>query len=200
MHVSWIAVLAFIFSVHAYLSCNYIGSRHHSIMLLSMLFGLGVLELTTACQRELRSLDFEKQSQYLPLVPRQTAPFPPVWSENERILHTSFSTASIDTWSSYYTHGDHVAGRNKSMAEETAKKWTENGVPASLVEYDAFLNYPKEQKLALKMGNRTLHEAQMYEDSLVEDETTSYPLGQLLPAFHGFSASGQVEAEYVYVG
>jgi N-acetylated-alpha-linked acidic dipeptidase len=86
------------------------------------------------------------------------------------------------------------------MAEETAKKWTENGVPASLVEYEVFLNYPKEQKLVLKRANRTQHEAQLFEDALEEDETTRYPLSQSLPAFHGYSASGEVEAEYVYVG
>ena len=39
------------------------------------------------------------------------------------------------------------------MAEETARKWTENGVPASLVEYEVLLSYPKEQKLVLNMGN-----------------------------------------------
>jgi N-acetylated-alpha-linked acidic dipeptidase len=38
----------------------------------------------------------------------------------------------------------------------------------------------------------------MYEDALSEDDTTSSP--QALPAFHGYSASGKVEAEYVYVG
>jgi N-acetylated-alpha-linked acidic dipeptidase len=165
-----------------------------------LLLALSIVVSTIACQRELHSRDFSQQSQQLPLVPRQAVPFPPGWSENEEILHTSFSTASIDRWSSYYTHGDHVAGRNKSMAEETAKTWTENGVPASLVEYGVFLNYPKEQNLVLKVGNCTQHEAQMYEDALPEDETTSYPIDQMLPASHGYSASGQVEAEYVYVG
>jgi N-acetylated-alpha-linked acidic dipeptidase len=169
-------------------------------MVLFLLFALSIVQPTTSCQRELHSRDLGQQSQQLPLVPRQTIPFPPVWSENEKILHTSFSTASIDRWSSYYTHGNHVAGRNKSMAEETAKTWTENGVAASLVEYEVFLNYPKEQKLVLKMKNRAQHTAQMYEDALPEDETTTYPLDQMLPAFHGYSASGQVEAEYVYVG
>jgi N-acetylated-alpha-linked acidic dipeptidase len=169
-------------------------------MVLFLLFALSIVQPTTSCQRELHSRDLGQQSQQLPLVPRQTIPFPPIWSENEKILHTSFSTASIDRWSSYYTHGDHIAGRNRSMAEETAKTWTENGVAASLVEYEVFLNYAKEQKLVLKTGNHAQHTAQMYEDALLEDETTAYPLDQMLPAFHGYSASGQVEAEYVYVG
>ena len=193
-------LLPCIYSLPACLQHNSISNRYHSTMILTLLLALTAVQRTTACQRELRSLDLGQQSQQLPLVPRQTAPFPPVWNENEKILHTSFSTSLIDTWSSYYTHGDHIAGRNKSMAEETAKTWTENGVPASLVEYEVFLNYPKEQSLVLKTGNLTQHTAQLYEDALPEDETTSYPQSQALPAFHGYSASGQVEAEYVYVG
>ncbi|KAG9188839.1 N-acetylated-alpha-linked acidic dipeptidase [Alternaria panax] len=167
-------------------------------MALFLLLALSIAQSTSACQRDLRSLDFGQQTQQHPLVHRQDIPFPPERSKNEDVLHTSFSTSSIDKWSSYYTHGDHVAGRNKYMAEQTARAWMENGVPASLVEYGVFLNYPKEQELALKMGNHTLREAQMYEDALPEDETTSSP--QALPAFHGYSASGDVEAEYVYVG
>ena len=33
---------------------------------------------------------------------------------------------------------------------------------------------------------------------LAEDETTSYP--NRIPTFHGYSATGSAEAEYVYVG
>ncbi|RYN90237.1 putative glutamate carboxypeptidase [Alternaria tenuissima] len=163
-----------------------------------LLIALSLVHLATACQRELRSLKTGQLSHQHPLVLRQAVTFPPVRNKNEDILHESFSAFSIDDWSSYYTHGDHVAGRNRSMAEVTAKEWTKNGVPGSLVEYEVFLNYPKEQKLVLRSRNRTLHEAQMYEDALSEDDTTSSP--QALPAFHGYSASGKVEAEYVYVG
>jgi N-acetylated-alpha-linked acidic dipeptidase len=165
-----------------------------------LLLALSITRLTVACQRELRSLDLGLNPQNLPLVPRQETPFPPVWTENEKVLHESFSTATIDQWSSYYTHGKHIAGLNKSMAEETARQWTENGVPASLVEYEVFLNYPKKQRLVLKMGNGSHYAAQMFEDGLEEDKTTTYPLSANIPAFHGYSASAQVEAEFVYVG
>jgi N-acetylated-alpha-linked acidic dipeptidase len=165
-----------------------------------LLLALSITRLTVACQRELRSLDLGLNPQNLPLVPRQETPFPPVWTENEKVLHESFSTATIDQWSSYYTHGNHIAGLNKSMAEETARQWTEHGVPASLVEYEVFLNYPKKQRLVLKMGNGSHYAAQMFEDGLEEDKTTTYPLSANIPAFHGYSASAQVEAEFVYVG
>lgn len=154
--------------------------------------------LTSACQRELRNLA-QPQHQYdEPLAPRQATTFPPSWTEHEKILHTSFSNTELDTWSSYYTHGDHVAGRNRSMAEETAKKWIANGVPSSLAEYEVLLNYPKEQALVLNWDNGSRYEAQMYEDVLEQDETTGY--AGSLPAFHGYSASGKAKGEYVYVG
>jgi N-acetylated-alpha-linked acidic dipeptidase len=159
---------------------------------------LALTQSSIACQRDLHLRDDIEHKQDLPLIPRQLEPFPPQWSPNEKILHTSISTASIEAWSSYYTHGDHIAGRNKSMAEETAKQWTAHGVPSSLVQYEVFLNYPKEQALLLKRGNASIHQAQLYEDVLEEDETTGYAGAP--PGFHGYSASGKVEAEYVYVG
>jgi N-acetylated-alpha-linked acidic dipeptidase len=165
-----------------------------------LLLALSIARIATACQRELRSLDLGLNPQNIPLVPRQETQFPPIWTLNERFLHESFSTATISNWSSYYTHGNHIAGLNKSMAEETARQWTENGVSADLVEYEVFLNYPKEQRLILKLGNGSHYEAQMFEDGLADDETTTYSLSVNVPAFHGYSASGAVEAEYVYVG
>jgi N-acetylated-alpha-linked acidic dipeptidase len=93
------------------------------------------------------------------------------------------------------------------MAERTAQKWMESGVKTSIVEYEVWLNYPEVQRLVLRSGgngtgnvggNGTEYEAQMYEDVLEQDETTGYEGS--LPAFHGYSASGEVEAEYVYVG
>jgi N-acetylated-alpha-linked acidic dipeptidase len=165
-----------------------------------LLLALGIARMAIACQRELRSLDLGLNTGSLPLVPRQESPFPPLWTENEKILHESFSTSTISQWSSYYTHGNHIAGLNKSMADDTARQWTENGIPASLVEYEVFLNYPKEQRLVLNMGNQSHYEAHMFEDGVQEDETTKYPLSVSVPAFHGYSASGKVKAEYVYVG
>jgi hypothetical protein len=163
-----------------------------------LIFLLAIAHAASACQRKLRNREDLQQATNTILSPRQVVEYPPLWTKEEEVLHTSFSNAELATWSSYYTHGDHIAGRNKSMAEETAKKWIANGVPASLVEYEVFLNYPKEQDLVLKWGNGSHYEAQMYEDVLKEDETTGDP--GAVPAFHGYSASGKVEAEYIYVG
>ncbi|KAI9654943.1 MAG: hypothetical protein M1821_005696 [Bathelium mastoideum] len=75
-------------------------------------------------------------------------------------------------WSRYYTAGQQLAGKNISQAEWTRDKWIEFGVPQSeLVAYD--------------------------EDVLAEDPTSSL-LG--VPTFHGYSANGNVTAQFVYYG
>lgn len=163
-----------------------------------LLSGFAIFSL--ACQREFPDQyfdDSEFASSFVTL-DKRAEPFPPTWTTQESVIHRSFDNVELETWASYYTHGDHVAGRNKSMAENTAKKWNENGVPASLVEYEVLLNYPEEQKVVLDLGNGTQVEAQLFEDKVDEDETTGLPGS--IPAFHGYSANGEVKAEYVYVG
>jgi N-acetylated-alpha-linked acidic dipeptidase len=169
-----------------------------NVLLVLSLFAIGTL----ACQRDFPDQHFPFQfTDSLEHLDKRAETFPPVWTEAEEILHTSFDTIELETWASYYTHGDHIAGRNKSMAEATAHKWNENGIVSSLVEYEVFLNYPEEQSLVLKVGagnGSTTYECQLWEDRLDQDETTRYT--NSVPAFHGYSASGEMEAEYVYVG
>lgn len=70
------------------------------------------------------------------LVRRQDAvTFPPILDEKESILINSFDNTTLDTWSYFYTHGLHVAGTNKTMAQWTADRWNENGFIANLAEY-----------------------------------------------------------------
>jgi N-acetylated-alpha-linked acidic dipeptidase len=88
-----------------------------------------------ACQRE-RTFKRYAHSH----VKRQAAnaTFPPVLDPNEQILINSFDNTSISTWSYYYTHGDHIAGRNESMAQWTADKWESFGFTSRLDEYCKF--------------------------------------------------------------
>ncbi|KAI1941916.1 hypothetical protein LOZ58_003863 [Ophidiomyces ophidiicola] len=132
------------------------------------------------------------------LTSRDRSQFPPRLTKEESILVNSFDGASINDWSYYYTHGAHVAGQNRSMAQWTADKWSEFGLKSSVVPYTVYLNYPESQSLLLSLANGTRHEANLKEAVLPEDETTSYP--NRIPTFHGYSASGSVTAEYVYVG
>lgn len=150
---------------------------------------------TQACQRE---INFNPHSHQIVKRQRTNVTFPPVLTAYERVLLESFDNTSISQWSYYYTHGDHVAGRNRSMAQWTADKWTEYGFTSRLDEYWVYLNYPRQQSLVLNYQNGSRFTASLQEDVLEEDSTTGYP--NRIPTFHGYSATGNVSAEYVYVG
>ena len=157
--------------------------------------------LTYACQRDWDAVhrrahsSSHVQSKHSK---RSEVVYPPVLSETESILVNSFDNTSISTWSYYYTHGDHLGSHNKTMAEWTAQKWRDAGFDAHLAEYPIFVTYPKHSSLTLVRVDGSTHEANLNEDVLKEDDTSSYP--NRIPAFHAMSGSGNVTAEYVYVG
>lgn len=121
-------------------------------------------------------------------------------------------------WQQYYTAGPHLAGKNLSQAEWTRDRWVEFGVESGIVDYDVYINYPLGHRLALlekadggdrgllekrknkgnqKEAYKVKYECSMEEDVLPEDPTTG--LDNRVPTFHGYSASGNVTAQYVYV-
>ena len=129
-------------------------------------------------------------------------------------------------WQQYYTAGPHLAGKNLSQAEWTRDRWVEFGVESGIVDYDIYINYPLAHRLALLEkidegnaavaegdesglventedegnqggGYKVEFECSMEEDVLPEDPTTG--LDDRVPTFHGYSASGNVTAQYVYV-
>jgi N-acetylated-alpha-linked acidic dipeptidase len=113
-------------------------------------------------------------------------------------------------WSQYYTSGPHLAGKNLSQALWTRERWEEWGVESTIVDYDVYINYPKGHRLALmeKSGHQDQERdaAQewkvKYEACLEEDVLDADPTSQLhdrIPVFHGYSASGNVTAPYVFV-
>ncbi|KAI0135366.1 glutamate carboxypeptidase [Daldinia grandis] len=128
---------------------------------------------------------------------RDTTPLQPLNPE-EAILVDSISNTSISEWSYYYTHGAHLAGKNMTMADWTADRWKENGWNSSIVSYDVYLNYPVNKSLSLMYPNGSIYLPSLEEAVLSQDETTGYP--DAIPTFHGYSASGSVDAEFVYVG
>jgi hypothetical protein len=66
---------------------------------------------------------------------RRAAAFPPKLTDEESILVNAFDNASIAESSSYYAHGLHLAGTNKSQAQWTADRWASFGFQSRLVEY-----------------------------------------------------------------
>lgn len=141
------------------------------------------------------------------------------YKELQQVLLTTPKEEKAKEWSQYYTSGPHLAGKNLSQAVWTKERWQEFGVQhASLVTYDVYLNYPVGHRLALlekksKSEERSSaegkqetiadaiyavkYECSLEEDVLKEDETTG--LKDRIPTFHGYSVSGNVTAQFVYV-
>lgn len=132
-------------------------------------------------------------------------PFPKSWPESNGISYQELKEIVMKTpneeklrnWSKYYTAGPHLAGKNLSQAVWTRDKWEHWGVKSDVVAYDLYLNYPVDHRLALLEHNEVKYECSLQEDVIEEDSTTSLP--DRVPTFHGYSASGNVTASYVYV-
>ncbi|KAK9465134.1 hypothetical protein V1512DRAFT_266760 [Lipomyces arxii] len=115
----------------------------------------------------------------------------------ERSLFRTADDSHVKEWSKYYTSGAHLAGQNLSQAQWTADKFKEYGFRSEVVSYNTYLNYPVDHSLRLLDVNGTLeYEAPLVEDVLSQDPTTSN--ADSVPTFHGYSASGNVTAPYIY--
>ena len=148
------------------------------------------------------------------------------WPESDGLNYAELQDVLLETpqedkvreWSRYYTAGPHLAGKNLSQALWTREKWESWGVRSEIVDYDTYINYPVGHRLALlervaegedlpvgqegenkkDYGNYDVsYECKLTEDVLEEDPTTG--LDNRIPTFHGYSATGNVTAQYVYV-
>lgn len=163
-------------------------------------------------------------SSYLPWsspLPHDTWPLSEGLSypELQELLLTVPDEKKAQEWSRYYASGPHLAGKNRSQAVWTKELWQEFGIDhAELVAYDVYLNYPIDHRLALleissksqdgagkpsvegmfrQEKSRVLYECSSEEDVLEEDGTSG--LDDRIPTFHGYSANGDVTAQFVYV-
>ncbi|GAB1311056.1 Glutamate carboxypeptidase [Madurella fahalii] len=128
------------------------------------------------------------------------------YEQLQRILLDTPSSEQAEEWSRYYTAGPHLAGKNYSQAVWTKNLWEKFGVKSDIVDYDVYINYPVDHRLALlKKGKhddaasawKVSFEASLTEDVIEEDPTSG--LDDRVPTFHGYSASGNVTASVVYV-
>lgn len=115
----------------------------------------------------------------------------------EELMISTPDPEKLSEWSYYYTQGQHVAGKNKSQAEWTRDRWNEFGIKSDLATYNVYINYPLGSRLALYDDDKVSFEASLKEDILEDDPTTGSP--QSVPIYHGYSKSGNVTAQYVYV-
>jgi N-acetylated-alpha-linked acidic dipeptidase len=136
------------------------------------------------------------------------------YEELQSILLNTPDADQARKWSKYYTSGPHLAGKNFSQALWTLERWQEFGIASSIVDYDVYINYPKGHRLALLEKNgekketfdshatteeewKVTYEARLEENVLKEDNSSQ--LASRVPTFHGYSASGNVTAPYVFV-
>lgn len=129
---------------------------------------------------------------------RDVPEFPPVLTETEAILVNSFDNKSISDWSLYYTSGYRLASYNHSQAEWTRQKCIDAGWESWIAEYWIWFTEPLESALTLNRPDGSTHSAQLLEDPLEVDPQTSNPNEKI--AYHALSGSGNLTAEYVYVG
>lgn len=153
-----------------------------------------------------------------PVGQRPLRPPPPPDHGGDSISYKELQQILIETphaekameWSKYYTSGPHLAGKNLSQAVWTQDLWQEFGVKSDIVAYDTYINYPLGHRLALYEKTektkgekndssvwKVKFEAGLEEDVLEDDPTSS--LENRIPTFHGYSATGNVTAGYVYV-
>ena len=143
-------------------------------------------------------------------------PYPsPAWPESEGISYKELQGILLRTpsenkareWSRYYTSGPHLAGKNLSQALWTHERWAEFGIKSSIITYDVYINYPLghrlallelkgEDRVALSNEYEVKYECNLEEDVLEEDPSTGSP--DRIPTFHGYSATGNITAPYVY--
>ncbi|KAJ1732326.1 Vacuolar protein sorting-associated protein 70 [Coemansia sp. Benny D160-2] len=98
----------------------------------------------------------------------------------------------------YYTSSTHVAGTNDTQGAYTRDYFLRQGIDAKIVEYYPWMNHPLDQKVLL--FNATTHEV-LFEAGLTEDPVPGDPASydpNNLPAFHGYSANGNITGQVVY--
>ena len=125
------------------------------------------------------------------------------YSSLQGFLTTIPTEEKIREWSQYYTSGPHLAGKNISQAIWTKDRWQQFGVDdTSITTYEVYINYPVDHRLALlekdkDSGTTSVKFEATLEEDVLEDDPTS-GLEDRIPTFHGYSASGNVTAQFVY--
>lgn len=104
-------------------------------------------------------------------------------------------------WLKKYTAEAHLAGTNYELVEFTASKFEEYGFKSSIDTNNLYINYPGKSntlKVLKPHGDefKVIYQPTLVEDVLDEDPTTGGD--DLIPAFHGYSANGNVTGPLVY--
>ncbi|KAH7324908.1 membrane protein [Stachybotrys elegans] len=159
---------------------------------------LSALVLATGVSACSRDLLVEKRHTHRQPITKRNTEWPPVLSEPETILVNAFDNVTIDEWAYYYGHQNKLAGYGREAAEWTAARWTENGFDTHIAEYHVYLSYPVEASISVTYPDGRTAPINIVEPVIAEDDVTSRE--DTIPTFHGYSASGNVTAEFIYAG
>ena len=116
----------------------------------------------------------------------------------ERHILDSPSTDRLRADHRYLTAEPHVAGtpRDRQLAEWTAAEWRKAGLEdVEIVEHHVLLPFPEE--VSVEMSAPRAWRATLREAPIDVDEDTAADIG---PAWHAYSASGDVTGQVVYAG
>eukprot|EP01113_Clastostelium_recurvatum_P031897 TRINITY_DN4033_c0_g2_i2.p1 TRINITY_DN4033_c0_g2~~TRINITY_DN4033_c0_g2_i2.p1 ORF type:complete len:736 (-),score=140.11 TRINITY_DN4033_c0_g2_i2:65-2272(-) len=99
----------------------------------------------------------------------------------------------------YYTAQPHLAGtpRDFETANWTLHKWLEYGLDAWIEEETVLLNYPVHRRVAITYPADQVFVASLQEPWVPEDPTSNNT--DAVASFNGYTPSGNVTAELVYV-
>ena len=117
-------------------------------------------------------------------------------SDAEKVILQYPSPEYLRNQSYIYTSSVHLAGKNKTAARYTRDLWESFGINSEIEEYEVLLNYPISHRLALLDNGKVEYEANLREDVIPEDSTSTDP--DAVATFHGYSANGNVTGELVY--
>jgi N-acetylated-alpha-linked acidic dipeptidase len=115
----------------------------------------------------------------------------------ERVFLDTVTPANARRWLAALTEEPHVAGTpaEKKVADYVLARFKEFGLEAEMVRYDVFLNHPV--LVSLRLVSPVEEELSLIEQPYDVDKDST-PAG-MFPAFHGYGASGEAEAQVVYV-
>lgn len=127
----------------------------------------------------------------------------PSASSAEFLARTTHNHSLAAQWLRYYTARPHVAGTpvDREQAAWTAERWREFGWPDVRIEtYHPLLNYPRAQgqRVAIVAPPSKRHECTLKEEP-VDGDDASRRYRDAVPAFHGYSADGNVTGRLIYV-
>jgi N-acetylated-alpha-linked acidic dipeptidase len=100
-------------------------------------------------------------------------------------------------WLAALTERPHVAGtpEEKREADYVRDRLKEFGLDVQTVRYEVFLNHPR--SVSLKLVEPIEEPLSLREEPDLRDRSSGH--WGMLPAFHGYGASGKAEAQVVYV-